>query len=534
MGDVDSSNFSPELVAEFGGQVASCSFVAIDLEMSGISFPEKTEAGAADSIPLRYHNVRPVAGTFGVIQVGIALFYESAEEARVWNFYVFPRPVTEGSVSSIPLVTLCSASTNFNRQHGMDFNRWISKGVTFVNGEVERKLEEILLLPDEGDVVEAGWKKFFAGFSNVAEASDEYRVQESRILEEIGAFVADPSRATMKVPFVHGGQRFLKAILAKARVAHPQLRLIEEVSGGGSSRCLTKKSSREIFDDYVGFRHIWKLLTAAGKPVVLHNGMLDLVFCYNAFEADLPDTLPEFKKSLQQLFPGGIFDTRLIAIESGIASAGAALETLAEMLKEEFKSKIVNSGKYSSDAMEDVGQVHEAGYDALVTGNVFRALKSRLEDIDVWKNFVCVTRCLWALSLDNLDSDRLLMDCGFGKTRIVRILSDMSVKCGTRDVLNAFEDLKPLVPGLVVNIQWINDTSGVLLITYTHPADKANDSVTIQVSSKLLEIVRDSCANAGPLGEKVKLATSLEYIKKQMDDLNDERAAALMSKRFKM
>lgn len=530
MGDVDVDNFTEQLVEKFQTDVANSSFIAIDLEMTGISFPNKSENGS-DTVAFRYSKIRGVASTFGIIQVGVSVFNSTDKNATVYNFYVFPRPVTEGTVDSIPLVTLCSASTNFNKSHGMDFGRWINKGLTYVNGETEKKLRESLI-----DDVEAGnkaWDRFFGSWQadDSIKELEEYKSQEVRILQEVEAMINDDSVFSYKVPFVHGGQKWLKSIVATVREKFPQLRMVEEVSGGGSSRVLTKKSAEKIFGDYIGFRRVWNIITRIDKPVVFHNGFLDLVFCYQAFENELPNTLTEFKKSLRTLFPGGVFDTRLIAIESNLSMAGsAALETLGDM----FAAKditVTGSGKYDTMAMQDdvEHKFHEAGYDALLTGKVFLGLSEKLNnDVSNWKNCMCLSRCLWVLTVDDPDNDRLLLDCGVGKNRIVRILSDIRPKCSTRDILNHFDDLKTVVSPLAVNIQWTNDTSGLLLVSWTQPADKTVDAVTTALSSRMIELVKAG----GPIGESVKLSSTSEYVKMQLEELSPDYIAA--QKKFRV
>ncbi len=524
MGDIDADNFNQGLVEKFANDVAQASFVSLDLEMTGISFPNAKSENGSDSVAFRYSKIRHVASTFGIIQIGIAVFLPS-EECRVYNFYVFPRPVTEGSVDSIPLITLCSASTNFNRSHGMDFGRWIDKGITYVNASTEAKLRESLF---EDPKREKAWEKFFGNwqFDETLKEIPEYMLQETKILEQVQTMVNDESLHSFKVPFVHGGQKWLKSIVATVHEKFPQLGIIEEVSGGGSSRVLTKRSNEEIFRDYVGFREVWTQLTLSGKPIVFHNGFLDLLFCYQAFENDLPENLVDFKREVKKLFPGGVFDTRLIAIESNLTMAGsAALETLVDLFG---SSDIVvsGSGKYDAGNQQQVS-FHEAGYDALLTGKVFKGLASKV-DVSNWKNAVCISRCLWVLTIDSLDSDKLLLDCGLGKNRIVRSLSDLRQKCTTRDVLNQFEELKTIVPQLVVNVQWTNETSGLLLVTWTQPPDKSLDSVTTAMSAKIMEIVK----LGGPMGDSVRLASVGEYVKMQLEELSPEFLAA--NKKFRL
>lgn len=519
MGDIDARSFSAETVSDFAAAIESASFISVDLEMTGISFPARTENGN-DSVPLRYLKIRQVASTFGIIQVGISVFSQDESSARVFNFYVFPRPVTEGpSVNSIPMVTLCSASTNFNRSHGMDFGRWIDHGITYVDAVTEKKLREILI-DDEASSPDTAWDRMLSGFSPLDAAtleSEDYASQERKVVSEVEDMLQSKNMYSYKVPFIHGGQKWLKSILSAVRNKFPSVRLIEEVSGGGSSRILTKKSCNEIFLDYIGFRSIWTALSNAKKPVVFHNGFLDLMFCFQHFECDLPESVSDFKSKIIEVFPAGVFDTRLIALESGVSMAGsAALETLAELVKSASVA-VFDSGKY----IDSSGKYHEAGFDALLTGKVFLGLKAKLGDVSQWKNHICISRCLWVLSIDTLDnSDRLLMDCGLGKMRIVRVVSDMTKSVTTRDVFTAFEDVKSITPSAFVNIQWINDTSGILIVTWA-ASDKSNDSISTSISLKIAE-----CAKSA----NFRVSTPHEFVKQQLDEFSSEAAM----KRFRL
>lgn len=51
------------------------------------------------------------------------------------------------------------------------------------------------------------------------------------------------------------------------------------------------------------------------KPVVVHNGLLDLLHIYEKFINDLPPNLSRFCENMRSLFAGGIFDTKRIAEE---------------------------------------------------------------------------------------------------------------------------------------------------------------------------------------------------------------------------
>ena len=533
MGDIDNSRFGDDVVNEFRSAMQSCEYAAIDLEMSGISFPNKSASDSGtDTVPFRYHNVREVAAAFGIIQVGIATF-NTDNTCRVFNFYVFPRPVTDGDkISSIPNISLCSASTNFNRSNGMDFQRWIDKGITYVDRPIEAALRASILDKDPEVQIEEGWSKFLANLtidSNIASMS-EYTSQESKVIEQVENFLNTPTETMFRMPFIHGGQKWLKMILNTVHSKFPSLRIMEEISGGGTRRFLSKLNHEQIYNEYIGFRRVWNVLTESKKPLIVHNGFLDLMFSMQAFESPLPDTVEQFKNNLRSLFPGGLFDTRLIAIESGIASAGAALETLVDLVKSDpafVNTRVVDSGKYD-DGMDEgtPQQFHEAGYDALLTGKVFKALRDRvgIECIDNWKNLVCLARCMWVLTIDSDDSDRVLMDTGTNKCRIIRYLGDFNSKCSTRDVLSCFDDLKTVVTdSLQVNIAWINDTSGLIFVTWNQQQNTTIDAVTLTLNSKIMDIVKANVHGNGVLGSSVKLMSVAEFTKKQMISLEQPK-----------
>lgn len=87
-------------------------------------------------------------------------------------------------------------------------------------------------------------------------------------------------------------------------------RVQDEKEGGKS---LSMKSIKNLECNTI-FRGLIIDILHKKCPIVFHNGLLDLIFLYQSFYAQLPPTLPVFIADCSEMFQGaGLFDTKFIS-----------------------------------------------------------------------------------------------------------------------------------------------------------------------------------------------------------------------------
>ena len=144
----------------------------------------------------------------------------------------------------------------------------------------------------------------------------------------------------------------------------------------------------EMYNTEVGFTKVIKMLIEAKKPLIGHNPQYDFAFMYEKFVAPLPDSFIEFCAAWRQNFPE-IYDTKCCFYE-----LDKDPERMRSTLQDVFKKasnpndkkfsnnlKIIFDGEASPEFEKylNVQQLHDAGYDAYMTGYVFAMITKRLE-----------------------------------------------------------------------------------------------------------------------------------------------------------
>lgn len=71
-------------------------------------------------------------------------------------------------------------------------------------------------------------------------------------------------------------------------------------------------------------KNLWKHMMGVMRfhhvPLVLHNGLYDLMYIYHSFIGELPDSLSAFIVKVSDAFPSGIYDTRYLAEQADFSA----------------------------------------------------------------------------------------------------------------------------------------------------------------------------------------------------------------------
>ncbi|GAB1300015.1 Poly(A)-specific ribonuclease PARN [Apodemus speciosus] len=328
---------------------------------------------------------------FLLFQFGLCAFkYDHTDSKHVtksFNFYIFPKPFSR---SSPDVKFVCqSSSIDFLASQGFDFNKVFCSGIPYLNQEEERQLREQF---DEKRSQANGAGALAKCPVTIPE--DQKKFIDQVIIEKIEHFLQSEEKRSLELDSCTGFQRKLiyqtlswkypKGIHVETLETDKKERhiVISKVDEEERRRREQEKHTKEQeeLNDAVGFSRVIHAIANSGKLVVGHNMLLDVMHTIHQFYCPLPADLNEFKEMTTCVFPR-LLDTKLMASTQPFKDIinNTSLAELEKRLKETpFDPPKVESaeGFPSYDTASE--QLHEAGYDAYITGLCFVAMANYL------------------------------------------------------------------------------------------------------------------------------------------------------------
>uniref|UniRef100_A0A8I3N705 Poly(A)-specific ribonuclease PARN n=1 Tax=Canis lupus familiaris TaxID=9615 RepID=A0A8I3N705_CANLF len=363
------SNFKSNLHKVYEA-IEEADFFAIDGEFSGISDGPSVTAltNGFDTPEERYQKLKKHSMDFLLFQFGLCTFkYDYTDSKYItksFNFYVFPKPFNR---SSPDVKFVCqSSSIDFLASQGFDFNKVFCNGIPYLNHEEERQLREQY---DEKRLQSNGAGALSYVSPNTSKCPvtipEDQKKFIDQVVEKIENLLQSEESKNLDLEPCTGFQRKLiyqtlswkypKGIHVDTLETEKKERYIviskvdEEERKRREQQKLAKE--QEELNDAVGFSRVIHAIANSGKLVIGHNMLLDVMHTVHQFYCPLPadiinnTSLAELEKRLKET----PFNPPKVESAEGFPSYDTATE-----------------------------QLHEAGYDAYITGLCFISMANYL------------------------------------------------------------------------------------------------------------------------------------------------------------
>ncbi|XP_027540079.1 poly(A)-specific ribonuclease PARN [Neopelma chrysocephalum] len=499
--EVTRSNFKDNLNKVYEA-IEESDFLAIDGEFSGISDGPSVSAltNGFDTPEERYQKLKKHSMDFLLFQFGLCTFkYGDTEEKYImksFNFYIFPKPFNRNSPD---VKFVCqSSSIDFLANQGFDFNKVFRNGIPYLNQEEERQLREQY---DEkrSQANGAGSLSYISPNSTkcpVTIPEDQKKFVE-KVVEQIEDLLKNEESESLELEPCTGFQR--KLIYQTLSWKYPKGIHVETLESDKKERYIViskvdeeerkrreqqkQAKEQEELNDAVGFSRVVHAIANSGKLVIGHNMLLDVMHTIHQFYCPLPDDLSEFKEVTSCVFPR-LLDTKLMASTQPFKEIinNTSLAELEKRLKEvPFSPPKVESaeGFPSYDTASE--QLHEAGYDAYITGLCFISMANFLG------SFLTPPK-------NHVSARSKLIEPFFNKLFLMRVMDIPYLNLEGPDFLPFLGNIQ---------VSWIDDTSA--FVSLSQP-----EQVPIAV-------------NTSRYAESYRIQTYAEYVENKHEDKQAKR-----------
>uniref|UniRef100_A0A8C9X0T1 Poly(A)-specific ribonuclease PARN n=1 Tax=Sander lucioperca TaxID=283035 RepID=A0A8C9X0T1_SANLU len=356
--EVTRQNYKDSLNTVYSA-IEEADFLAIDGEFSGISDGPNVSAltNGLDTPEERYTKLKKHSMDFLLFQFGLCTFtYDQTKSKYItksFNFYVFPKPFNR---TSPDLKFICqSSSIDFLASQGFDFNKVFCHGIPYLNQEEEAQLREQTEERRNQHANGVGTPSYISPSSKgPAHVPEEHKDYINRVMFQ------------RKLIYQTLNWKFPKGLHVETVETEKKERYIQVSKVDDEERKRREQQKQEREQVSLGFRMDIEL----AKLVVGHNMLLDVMHTIHQFYCPLPEDLQDFKEITMCL---------LTCLHNSELITNTSLAELEKQLKESpFKSPQVETAEGFPGYDTAQGQLHEAGYDAYITGLCFISMANYL------------------------------------------------------------------------------------------------------------------------------------------------------------
>ncbi|KKA22245.1 CAF1 family ribonuclease [Rasamsonia emersonii CBS 393.64] len=386
--------------------LTTCSFVAMDLELSGIpAHSSGAPYTGMQTLQERYAQTKEAAERYQVLQIGLTIAHEdvaTAIEFLMANKFRLQTPFEEGVYYISRDEEKRAMAKALQRQDRaverslIDVRESDTESLEFL-GTVRRAIDAWLAKGKRAD-----------DYLNIPPPAREKKVRGSNppltVLNRFQKRLVHqlvqseyPSLVTIGKPgFVqiirYDEVREEAVKMERMRRTEERIlrqtgfRWIAEALTGGDLSKLDPKTFSHLVVDLKGMKKekaveefaesIKQRLKVRRPTLVGHNLFLDLINFCQCFFGNLPERVEDFQDMVHEMFPI-LIDTKYMAThECGSIIPSSSLAEINDALKEKTKPEIVVDPQHSKYESQEL--FHEAGYDSMLTAKVFIKLSAQL------------------------------------------------------------------------------------------------------------------------------------------------------------
>ncbi|CAD8123894.1 unnamed protein product [Paramecium sonneborni] len=380
--------------------IKEANYVALDFEFTGVLASSLLRNSLLDSFQMRYWKVKENVRRFLPIQMGLCTFKEQLNSnsiiAHPFNFYIFPYGV-DGYLDK--QFQLSSNSISFLTNNNFDFNRTFNEGILYLSHQDEKIMRETKRISDLRNDMRYLDKIVTFEMINFI---NQYKVQVEQFLKlsDIDQFEIPIKRLKVKVyrHFIENIKKeFGKSYEFHCKydsdvlIKREKLYIVK-----GPEPLETKKQNVEEVNEFAGVRVLLDQISQQKTPLILHNGLMDIMHVYDKFFETLPDSRTEFIIKVNQMFPE-IYDTKFLINQS--YSVYNKVGQFSELKNSFINLQNLEPNVVFGDECQEYNNLdenqafeHEAGFDSYMAGSVFYKAKKLMNldqsKLDLYKNKV--------------------------------------------------------------------------------------------------------------------------------------------------